>query len=114
MLKTFVIDGSWRKLHNYELHSLYSSPNNVRVLKSRRVRWAGCVACMGEGRDIYRFLVGGPEGEGPRGRPRRRWDDNIKRDLREIRIDGANWFRLVQVKVQWRGFVNTVMHLRVP
>jgi hypothetical protein len=107
-------DGSWRKLHNDELHSLYSSPNIVRVIKSRRMRWAGHVARMGEGRGVYRVLVGRPERKRPLGRPRRRLEDNIKIDLREIGIDGANWIRLAQVRVQWRAFVNTVMNLRVP
>jgi hypothetical protein len=83
-------DGSWRKLHNDELHSLYSSPNIVRVIKSKRMRWAGHVARVGEGRRVYRVLVGRPEGKRPLGRPRRRWKDNIKMDLREIGIDGAN------------------------
>jgi hypothetical protein len=81
-------------LHNHKLHDLYSSLNIVRVIKSRRMRWAGHVARMGEGRGVYRVLVGGPEGKRPLGRPRRRWEDNIKIDLREIRIDGANWIRL--------------------
>jgi hypothetical protein len=71
-------DGSWRKLHNDELQSLYSSPNIVRVIKSRRMRWTGHVAHMGEGRDVYRVLVGRPEGKRPLRRPRRRWTDNIK------------------------------------
>jgi hypothetical protein len=107
-------DESWRKLHNDELHDLYSSPNIVRVIKSRRMRWAGHVARMGEGRGVYRVLVGRPESKRPLGRPRRRWDDNIKMDLRETGIDGANWIRLAQDRVQWRAFVNTVMNLRVP
>jgi hypothetical protein len=107
-------DGSWRKLHNDELHSLYSSPNIVRVIISRRMRWAGHVARMGEGRGVYRVLVGKPEGKRPLGRPKRRWEDNIKMDLWEIRIDGANWIRLAQDRVQWRAFVNTMMNLRVP
>jgi hypothetical protein len=106
--------GSWRKLHNDELHSLYSSPNIVRVIKSRKMRWAGHVAHMGEGRSVYRVLVGRPEGKRPLGRPRRRWEDNIKMGLREIGIDGANWVRLAQDRVQWRAFVKTVMNLRVP
>jgi hypothetical protein len=93
-------DGSWRKLHNDELHSLYSSPNIVRVIKSRRTRWAGHVARMGEVRGFYRVLVGKPEGKRPLGRTRLRWDDNIKLDLREIGIDGANWIRLTQDRVQ--------------
>jgi hypothetical protein len=87
-------DGSWKKLHNDELHSLYSSPNIIRVIKSRRMRWAGHVARMGEGRGVYRFLVGRPEGKRPLGRRRRRWEDNIKMDLRELGIDGANWILL--------------------
>jgi hypothetical protein len=107
-------NGSWRKLHNDELHNLYSSPNIVRVIKSRRMRWAGHVARMGEGRGVYRVLVGKPESERPLGRPRRRWEDNIKLELREIVIDGANWIRLAQDRVQCRAFVNTVMNLRVP
>jgi hypothetical protein len=106
-------DGSWRKLHNDELHDLYSSPNIVRMIKSRRMRWAGHVARMGEGRGAYRVLVGRPEGKRPLERPRRRWEDNIKMDLGEIGIDGANWIRLAQDRVQWRAFVNTV-NLRVP
>jgi hypothetical protein len=101
-------------LHNDELHSLYSSPNIVRVIKSRRMRWAGHVARMGEGKDLYRVLVRRPEGKRPLGRPRRRWEDNIKMDLRQIGIDGENWIRLAQDRVQWRTFVNTVMNLRVP
>jgi hypothetical protein len=107
-------DGSWIKLHNDELHSLYSSPNIVRVIKLRRVRWAGHVARMGKGRGVYRVLFRRPEGKRPLGRPRRRWEDNIKLDLRETGIDGANWIQLAQDRVQWRAFVNTVMNLRVP
>jgi hypothetical protein len=90
-------DGSWRKLHNDELHSLYSSPNIVRVIKSRRMKWVVYVARMEEGRGVYRVLVGRPEGKRPVGKPRRRWEDNIKMDLREIRIDvrtGFGWFRI--------------------
>jgi hypothetical protein len=77
-------------LHNDELHSLYSSPNIVRVIKSRRTKWAGHVACMGEGRGVYRVLVGRTEGKIPLGRPRRRWEDNIKLGVREIGIDATN------------------------
>jgi hypothetical protein len=106
-------DGSWRKLHNDELQSLYSSPNIVGVIKSRRMRWAGHVARMGEVRGVYRVLVGRPECKRPLGRPRRRWEDNIKLDLGETGIDGANWIRLAQDRVQWRAFVNTMMNLRV-
>jgi hypothetical protein len=93
-------DGSWRKLHNDELHSLYSSPNIVRVIKPRRMRWAGHVARMGEGRGVYRVLVGRSEGKRQVGRPRRRWDDNIKMELRDIGIDEAKWIWLAQDRVQ--------------
>jgi hypothetical protein len=93
-------DGSWRKLHNDEVYGLYSSPNIVRVIKSRRMRWAGHLECMGEGRGVYRVLVGRPEGKRPLGRPRRRWEDNIKMDLRKIGIDRVNWIRLAQDRVQ--------------
>jgi hypothetical protein len=91
ILYTREKDGSWRKLHNFELHDLYSSPNIVRVIKSRRMRWAGHVARMGEGRGAYRVLVGSPEGKRPLGIPRHRREGNIKMDLGEIGIDGANW-----------------------
>jgi hypothetical protein len=107
-------DGSWIKLHNDELNDLCSSSSILRVIKSRRLRWAGHVARMGEGRGVYRVLVGRPEGKRPLGRPRRRWEDNIEMDLGEIGIDGANWIQLAQDRVQWRAFVNTVMNLRVP
>jgi hypothetical protein len=85
------------KLHNDELHSLCSSPNIVRVIKSRRKRWVGHVARMGEGRGVYMVLVGTREGKRPLGRYKRRWEDNIKMDLREIEIDGANCIRLAQI-----------------
>jgi hypothetical protein len=93
-------DGSWKKLHSDKLHSLYSSPNIVRVIKSRKMRWTGHVARMGEGRGVYRVLVGKPEWKRPLGRPRRKWEDNIKMDLREIGIDGTNWIQLAQDRVQ--------------
>jgi hypothetical protein len=80
-------------VYNDELHDLYSSPNIVKVIKSRRMRWAGHMARMGEGRGAYRVLVEKPESKKPQGRPRRRWEDNIKMDLGEIGIDGANWIR---------------------
>jgi hypothetical protein len=101
-------DRSWRKLHNVVLHDLYSSRNIVRVIKPRRMKWPGHVACVEKGRGIYRVLVGRPERKRPLGRPRRRWEDNIKMDLREIRIEGANWIRLTQDRLQWRAFVSTV------
>jgi hypothetical protein len=107
-------DGSWRKLHNDELHSLYSSPDIIRVIKLRRMKWAGHVAHMGERRDVYRVLVGRPEGKRPLGRPRRRCEDNIKMNLREIGIDRANWIQLAQDRIQSRACVNTVINLLVP
>jgi hypothetical protein len=87
---------SWRKLHNDELHSLYSSPNIVRVIKSRRMRWVGHVTCVGEGRGVYRVLVGKAEGKRPLGRPRLKWEDNIKMGLKETGIERANWIYLAQ------------------
>jgi hypothetical protein len=107
-------DGPWRKLHNDELHSLYSSPNIVKVIESRRMRWVGHVERMGEGRGVYRVLVGRPEGKRPLVRPRRTWENNIKMDLRETGIDGSNWIQLAEDRVQWRAFVSTVMNLRIP
>jgi hypothetical protein len=83
-------------LHNDELHSLYSSLNIVRVIKPRRLTWAGHVAQMGQGRGVYRVLVGRPEGKRPLGRPTRTWEDNIKMNFREIGVDGANWIQLAQ------------------
>jgi hypothetical protein len=100
-------------LHNDELHSLYSSPNIVRVIKSRKM-WAEHVARMGEGRGVYRVLVGRPEGKRPLGRPRRKSEDNIKMDLRKTGLDEANWNQLAQDRVPWRACVKTVMNLRVP
>jgi hypothetical protein len=90
------VTGKWRRLHNEELYDLYSSPNIIWVIKSRRMRWAGHVACMGEGRGAYRILVGRPEGR-PLERPRRRWEDNIKMDLQEVgwgAWSGLIWLRI--------------------
>jgi hypothetical protein len=98
----------WRKLHNEELHNLYCSPSIITMIKSRRMRWAGHVARMEENR----ILVGKPEGKRPLGRPRRRWEDNIRMDLREIGWSGTDWIDLTQDRDQWRAFVNTVMNLR--
>jgi len=78
------VTGKWRKLHNEELNYLYSLPNIVWVVKSRRMRWAGHVARMGEDRGVHRVLVGKPEGKRPLETPRRRWEDNIKMDLQEV------------------------------
>jgi hypothetical protein len=84
------------------------------LLESRKMKWAGHVGRMGEGRGVYRLLVGRPEGKRPMGRPRHRWEDNIKVDLREIGIDGANWIHLAQDGLQWRAFVSTEVNLQVP
>jgi hypothetical protein len=108
------VTGGWRKLHNEELHGLYSSPSIVRVIKARKMRWAGHVTRMGEVRGAYNILVGSPEGRRPLGRPRRRWEDNIKVDLREIGFGDVDWIHLVQDRDRWRALVNTVMNLRVP
>jgi hypothetical protein len=105
---------SWRKLHNDELHSLYFSPNTVRVIKSRGMRWVGHVAHMGEGRGVYRVLVGRPEGTRPLRRPKSRGEDNIKMDLRLTGINRAKWIQMTQDRVQWRAFVSMVMNLWVP
>ena len=85
----------WRKLHNEELRDLYSLPNIVWVVKSRRMRWVGYVARMGEGRGVHRVLVGKPEGKRPLGKPRCRWENNIKMDLREVG-GGGDWMELAQ------------------
>jgi len=106
--------GEWRRLHNEELNDLYSSPNVVLVVKSRRMRWAGHVARMGEEMVVYRVLVGKPEGKRPMGRPRRRWVVNIRMDLQELGCVYINWIGLAQDRDRWRTFVNTVMNLRVP
>jgi hypothetical protein len=106
--------GGWRKLHNEERHNLYCSPSVIRIIKSRRMRWAGHVACMREKRNAYRILVGKLEGKRPIGRPRCRWENNIKMDLREIGWGGMDWIDLAQDRDQWRAVVNTVMNLRVP
>ena len=104
----------WRKLHNEELNDLYCSPNIVRVIKSRRMRWAGNLGRMGERTDVYRVLVGKPEGNRPCGRPRRKWEDNIKMDLQEMGCEGLDWIELAQDRESWRELVNAVMNLRVP
>ncbi|KAJ4428274.1 hypothetical protein ANN_24291 [Periplaneta americana] len=106
------VAGEWRKLHNTELHALYSSPDIIRNIKSRRLRWAGHVARMGESRNAYRVLVGRPEGKRPLGRPRRRWEDNIKMDLREVGYDDRHWINLAQDRDRWRAYVRAAMNLR--
>ena len=107
------ITREWRKLHIAELHALYSS-QNIRNLKSGRLRWAGHVARMEQSRNAYRVLVGKPEGKRPLGRPRRRWEDNIKMDLREVGCHLGEWIDLAEDRDQWRAYVRAVMSLRVP
>jgi hypothetical protein len=102
-----VMEG-WRKLHNEELHKLYSSPSIIRMIKSRRMVWSRHVARMGE------ISVEKPEGTRPLGRQRRRWKDNIKMDLREIVWSGMDWIDLAEDRDQWRVLVNTVMNIRDP
>ena len=97
-----------------ELNDLYSSLNILRVIKSRRMRWAGHVAGMGEERGVYRVLVGKPEGERPLGRPRRIWSDNIRMDLQEVGCGYMDWIGLAQNRDKWRTLVSAVMNLRVP
>jgi len=104
----------WRRLHDDELNDLYSSPNIVRVIKSRRMRWAGHVVRTGEERGVYRVCVEKPEGRTPMGRPRRRWVDNIRMDLQEVGCGYMDWIGLAQDRDRWRTLVRAVMNLRFP
>ena len=106
------VTGEWRKLHNEELTDLYSLPNIIQVIKLRRMRWAGLVAFMGRG--AYRVLVRKPEGERPLGRPRRRWEDNIRMGLQETGCGGMVWIDLAEDRDRWQAPVNVVMNLQVP
>ena len=99
---------------NEELNDPYSLPNIVRVVKSRRMRWAGHVACMGEDRGVHRVLVGKPEGKRPLGRPRHRWEDNMKMDLQEVGGSRGDWMELAQDRDRWQALVGTVRDFRVP
>jgi len=108
------VTAEWRRLHNEELNDLYSSPNIVRVIKSRRLRWAGHVARMGEERGVYRVLVGKPEGKRLLGRPRRRWVDNGRMDLQKVGCGYMDWIGLAQDRDSWRTLVSAVMNFRVP
>ena len=103
----------WRNLHNQELNDLYSSPNIVRVIKSRRMGWEEHVACIGESRVVYRVLVGKPEGMNHLEDPGV-WKDTIKIDLQEVGCGGMDWIDLVQDRCRWRALVNAVMNLLVP
>jgi hypothetical protein len=108
------VTGECRKLHNEELNDLNSLPSIVRVVKSRRMRWAGHVARMGEDRVVHRVLVGKPEGKRPMGRPRRRWVDNIKMNLQEVGRGCKDWVELAQDRDSWRALVGTVRNFQVP
>jgi hypothetical protein len=102
------VTGKGRKLHSEELHNLYSSANIIRQIKSRRVRWAGHVARMGEERKVFKVLVGKPKEKRPLGKPRRRWEDGIRIHITEI----VDWIRLAQNRDRWRAVVSAVMNLR--
>ena len=105
-------NGEWRRLHNEELHSLYRSPNIVKVIKSRRLRLAGHVSRMEKGRSALKFLTGIPTGKRPLGRPRRRWENNNSMDLDEIGINAGNWVDWAQDRYYWRALVNAELNLR--
>jgi hypothetical protein len=107
------VTGEWRKLHSEELHNLYSSQDIIRQVKSRRMRWAGHVARMGEERKVYKVLLGKPEGKRLLGRLRRRWEDGIRMDLRETGLGGVDWIRLSKDRDRWRAVESAVMNLRV-
>ena len=106
-------NGVWRRLHNEELHTLYRSPNVIIVIESRRLRWAGHEARMEEGSSAFKILTGKPAWKRPLGRPRHRWEINIRMDLREIGINMKNWVDLAQDRDYWRALVNAALNLQV-
>jgi hypothetical protein len=112
-LKRDEVTGEWRKLHNEELHNLYALLDIIRHIKSRRMRWAGCVARMGEDRKLCTVLVGKSEGRRPLGRPRRRREDGIRMDLGKIGLGIVDWIRLARDRDRWRAVVSAVMNLQV-
>jgi hypothetical protein len=105
--------GGRRKLHDDELYGLYSSPNIIRIIKSRKMSWAEHVAQGVGKKNAYRLLIGKPEGTRPLGKPRRRWVDNIKVGLVEVGLVGLYWIDLAQDRYSWRALVNTVTNLQV-
>jgi hypothetical protein len=107
------VTGEWKKLHNEDLHDLYSSPSIIRIMKARRMRLVGHVARMGEKRNAYRLLLGKLEGRRPLGRPRRRWLDNIRMDLVEVGWSDVDWIGLAQDRDRWRALVNSILNFRV-
>jgi len=112
--KRVEVTGEWRKLGNEAFNDLYSSPNIVWVIKSRRMRLAGHVAVMGESRGVYMVLAGKPEGKKPLGRPRHRWKDNIKIDHQVVGCEGMDWIDLAQERDRCWALVNAIMNFRVP
>jgi hypothetical protein len=113
-LKRVEVIGGGGKQHNGELHNLYCSPSIIRIIKSRSIRWTRHVAYMGAKRNAYRILVGKPEGKRPLGRPRDKWEDNIKTNFSDKKWSGMDWINLARDREQWRIVVKTVMNLRVP
>jgi hypothetical protein len=114
LLHSNEVIGEWTKLHNEELHDLYSSSSIIRISKARRMRWAGYVARIGEKRNAFRLLVGKPKGRRPLGRPRRMWLDNIRMDVVEVGWGDVDWIGLAQDRDRWRALVDLVLNLRVP
>ena len=112
--KSDEVTGEWRKLHNEELNNLYYSHNIVQVIKSRRMRWVKHVVCKGERRGVHRVLVGKPEEKRPLGRPRHRWEENIKMDLQEVQCGYMDWMEVAQDRDSWQRLVNVVINLWVP
>jgi len=108
------VAGGWRRLHKEMLHNLYASPNSVRVVKSRRTIWARHVARMRKMRNAYNIFVGKRRGNRPFERPKRRYEDNIRMDVREMGREFVDWMHLLRDREQWWAFVNTVMNLRLP
>jgi hypothetical protein len=112
--KRDAVMGDWRKFHNEKLRDLYSSPSIIRIIKSRRMRWAGHVAQMGRRGTLIYLLVGRPDGKRPLGRPRHRWVNNIRMYLGEVEWGDVDWIGLAKDRNSWRALVNSILNLRVP